>query len=111
MVAAHDTKLSINCRLHKVKDKTTTGLVLKDTGAEASVSPRYPNKLAVARAEKLRTKNGTEIHAYGHRYLIPDLGLIHKLRRGFTVAADLYPIIGADFLQPFALLVSARQGK
>ena len=79
---------------------------LIDTGAEISVLPpstddrRHPSS-----GLKLQAANGSAIRTYGERSVKVDLGLAKSFIWTFTIAEVSKPIIGADFLRHFGLLV------
>ena len=56
----------------------------------------------------LQAINNTSIATYGTRSLTLDLGLRRTFRWVFVVANVKYPILGADFLRHFSLLVDMR---
>ncbi|GBP26297.1 Retrovirus-related Pol polyprotein from transposon 412 [Eumeta japonica] len=55
--------------------------------------------------------NGTEIKTYGLKTLIVDLGLRRSFRWTFVIADVKQPILGADFLSHFKLLVDLSNRK
>ena len=57
----------------------------------------------------LQAVNGTPIAIFGTRSLTLNLGLRRTFRWVFTVADVKIPILGADFLQHYGLLVNLRQ--
>ncbi len=97
-------------RLFYVNDKGTNSSFLVDTGSEISAIPPYP-------AERLRSPDplllmaDTSIRTYGKRSLTLNLGLRRSFPWVFIVAGVQKPILGADFLQNFGLMVdmSRRQ--
>jgi cleavage and polyadenylation specificity factor subunit 1 len=79
---------------------------LVDTGSEVSVIPpstadrkRPRSKLA------LMAVNDTPIATYGQRSLTLNLGLRRSLPWVFTIADVQKPLLGADFLRNFGLMV------
>ena len=97
-------------RLFYVADKVTGIRFLVDTGSEVSVIPpsssdrRHPSdKFA------LTAVNNTSIATYGKRSLTLNLGLRRSFPWIFIVAEVQQPIIGADFLRNFGLIVNMRQ--
>ncbi|GBP00674.1 Retrovirus-related Pol polyprotein from transposon opus [Eumeta japonica] len=60
---------------------------------------------------KLFAANGSVINTYGESILSPSLGLRRTFSWKFIVADVNYPIIGADFLQHFGLLVDLKEKK
>ncbi|XP_036317749.1 uncharacterized protein LOC118732742, partial [Rhagoletis pomonella] len=85
---------------------------LVDTGAEVSVIPptaelrRHPNPKVF-----LYAANKTTIKIYGDRIMYLNLGLRRKFQWKFIVADVSQPIVGADFLAHFQLLVDLHQRK
>ena len=59
----------------------------------------------------LRAANGTPIPTYGQRSLTLDFGLRRTCRWIFTLADTPTPILGADFLRHFALLVDVGRNQ
>ncbi|KMQ82106.1 protease-like protein, partial [Lasius niger] len=79
---------------------------LVDTGADVSVTPlpdteksRQPSTM------QLFAANGTTIKTFGERLMKLDLGLRRVFHWPFIMAEVSQPIIGADFLREFGLLV------
>lgn len=60
---------------------------------------------------ELTAANGTIIPTYGYIHLLFNLGLRRDFRWKFIVADVPKPIIGADFLSFYNLLVDCRNGK
>jgi hypothetical protein len=97
-------------RLFYVTNRNSDLRFLVDTGAEASVIP-------AARTDRkhqqdgpvLQAVNGTPIATYGKRSLTLDLGLRHTFRWVFTIADIKAPILDANFLRYFSLLVGMRK--
>ena len=96
-------------RLFYVTDKTTGKRFLVDTGAEVSVIPPC-NTQRQTKVDTLvlQAVNNTSIGTYGKRSLTLDLGLRRTFRWIFVVANVQRPILGADFLRHFSLLVDMR---
>lgn len=83
---------------------------LIDTGADLSVIPYtlfhgYTKNQNI----QLSAANGSTISTYGSKLLEVDLGLRRKFRHEFILAAVNRPIIGADFLVVFGLLVDLKK--
>ena len=57
----------------------------------------------------LAAANGTRINTYGTKVLNIDFGLRRKFTFPFIIAAVNRPIVGADFLQQFGLLVDIQK--
>ena len=107
LVATGTTSLLLN-HLFFITDNNSAHRFLVDTGAKVSVMPptrtdrKHPqegcNLLAV---------NGSSIPTYEKRSLTLNLGL----RRVFIVANVQAPILGADFLRHFSLLVYIKHSR
>ena len=102
------TGLSSSCLLY-VTGKTTGMRFLVDTSAEVSVIPPcctgQPTK---ADNLILHAVNNTPIATYGKQSLTLDLGLRRTFRWIFIVTNIQHPILGANFLRHFSLLVDMR---
>ena len=94
-------------RLFYILDKTTGTRFLVDTGAEVSVLPPSESERRRQSADNftLQAVNNT---SYGTRSLTLDLGLRRTFRWVFVVANVKHPILGADFLRNFGLLVDMQ---
>ena len=111
-IAAVDSGNSASSHLFYVTDKETQLRFLVDTGSEVSVIPpsssdwkHIPDKLS------LTAVNSTAIPMYGKRLLNLNLGLRHPFAWVFIIADTRRPIIEADFLKYFRLLVKMRKCK
>ena len=91
----------------------TQGLrFLMDTGAEVSVlSPTRTERGRPRECLTLHAANGTSIATHGTRSLTLSLGLRRTFRWVFIVADVEQPILGADFLSHFNLLVALSLGR
>ncbi|KAL1448593.1 hypothetical protein WDU94_009822 [Cyamophila willieti] len=91
------------------RNKTSKVKYLIDTGADLCV---YPRSATSGRREKtdyvLSAANDTDIHTYGTLSLTLNLGLRRDFTWQFVVADVAKPIIGADFLAHYNLLVDIR---
>lgn len=90
-----------------VLDRKSGFNFLIDTGANVSVIP-VSSKFLTNNSHseyKLYAANGTEIKTFGLRTLILDFNLRRAFKWTFIVAAVKQPIIGADFLSHYRLLV------
>lgn len=90
-----------------VIDRKSRYRFLIDTGANISVIPRS-KKGSTTNEYKLYAANGSEIKTYGETTLILDVGLRRQYRWTFVVADVKQPILGADFLEKYNLLVDMR---
>ncbi len=96
-------------RLFYVTDRSTGLRFLVDTGAEVSLIPASPSDRRHRQAgPALQAANSTSIATYGFRSLTLDLRLRRSLPWLFTIADICSPILGADFLQHFQLLVDLK---
>ena len=93
-------------RLFYITDRPTGLRFLVDTGAQVSVvSPTPAQRKHQQDGFHLQAVNNTPIATYGNQSLTLDL----EPSDGFFVIADVqHPILGADFLQHFGLLVDLR---
>ena len=99
-------------RLFYVHDRTSGSQFLVETGAEVSIIP--PSSAERTRRQwnfSLLAANNTEIATYGVRSLTLNLGLRRPFRWPFIVANVKQPILGADFLSHFGLLVDMRHSR
>ncbi|CAL1681006.1 unnamed protein product [Lasius platythorax] len=80
-----------------------------DTGANISLILRNrAGKVKQSSNFHLFAANGSRINTYGSKLLTIDLGLRRAFRWNFCVADVQKPILGADFLKHYALLVDIR---
>ena len=100
------------CRLLHVTDRTNNVTFLVDTGAQVSVLPATrTDRLKKQEGRTLSAINGAAIETYGTRSLTLDLGLRRTFRWIFVIADVHKPLLGADFLHHFELLVDLTHGK
>ncbi|GBN34333.1 hypothetical protein AVEN_141352-1, partial [Araneus ventricosus] len=89
--------------------KTHTGFLI-DTGSDVSC---YPKSFLTKEIKKtdfvLYAANGTRITTFSTKLLSLDLGLRRTLQWPFIVVDVTKPIIGADFLQHFGLLIDLKK--
>lgn len=91
-----------------IKDRNGSGTYLIDTGASVSVVPALRhNKAKKTHATTLYAANGTPIRAYGYSVRTVNFG-IRSFKWNFYIAEVQHPIIGADFLAKYDLLVDIR---
>lgn len=103
-MAAHNGDLG--SRRLFIHDTTNNLYFLIDTGADLSVLPRQNFKhLIPDQHPRLTAANGSNIQTYGEKFLSVNLGLRRNFPHLFTIAAVNRPIIGADFLSKFGILV------
>ena len=84
---------------------------LVDTGAAVSVIPPSPSERTRKYSLTLEAANHTSISTYGSRSLTLNLGLRRTLHWVFIIADVRKPILGADFLHHFNLLVDVKNCK
>ena len=98
-------------RLFFVSDRTTHTRFLVDTGSEVSVIPPSRTDQHTSDTLTLTAVNNTPIRTYGKRSLTLNLGLRRSFPWIFIIADVQKPILGADFLRHFALLVDMQNHK
>lgn len=82
---------------------------LIDTGADLSVIPHTIFKVnKIDQNFSLSAANGSVINTYGSKLIEVDLGLRRKFTHHFVLASVNRPIIGADFLAKFNILVDIQ---
>lgn len=92
-----------------ITDPLTKYRFLIDTGADLSVLPnRYFGCLKRDTGWHLSAANGTIINTFGSKLLEVNLGLRRSYTHSFILASTDIPIIGADFLSKFNLLVDLK---
>ncbi|GFS70976.1 transposon Ty3-I Gag-Pol polyprotein [Nephila pilipes] len=95
-----------------LSDRTSRSKYLIDTGADVSVIPLTTASQHLPPAFlQLFAANGTVISTYGQQLVTLDLGLRRVFKWPFIIAAVSQPIIGADFLRHYGLLVDIRHGR
>nr|CUU99445.1 hypothetical transcript [Hymenolepis microstoma] len=96
-------------RLLYVLDRNSKRRFLVDTGSEVSVIPRSEEKRCLKpTGTPLLAANNSKVYTYGQKFLNLDLGLRREFPYVFLIADVKKPIIGADFLSTFRLLVNFR---
>ena len=98
----------IHSRLFYITDKCNSFRFLVDTGAEVSIIPPNSNDLKHPAPLILQAVNNTSIPTFGTRSLTLNLGLHRPFRWVFIIARVHTPILGADFLRHYGLLVDVR---
>lgn len=78
---------------------------LVDTGAALSVLPRRHSRAKTPADYKLYAANGTSISTYGEERRRLDLGLRRNFVWDLVIADVSQPILGADFLSHYNILV------
>jgi hypothetical protein len=108
---AADTCTTSTGRLF-ITDRTSKHRILLDTGSDLCA---FPRKLVPGRKERVNydlfAANGTTIPTYGWISLSLNLGLRRDFTWRFVVADVQNPIIGADLLAHFGLLVDCRNNR
>ncbi|GBN12075.1 hypothetical protein AVEN_7854-1 [Araneus ventricosus] len=96
-----------NSRLF-ITDLVTRYKFLVDSGAEVCCYPKKLTNFSVKQNLELYAANGSRISTYGTIKLELDFGLRRSFIWSFLVADVSDPIIGADFLERFELLIDIR---
>ena len=92
-------------RLH-IRDRKSELVYLIDTGSDVSLLPVNKKlKKKVPTSGILFATNDSRIHTYGEKKIAPNLNLRHEFPWNFQVAEVPYPIIGADFLAHYRLIL------
>ena len=102
---------TISGRLFRITDPLTKLKFLIDTGAAVSIIPRSSLDRLKAPEYTLQAVNGTPIATYGTRSLTLSLGLRQTFRWIFIIASVPQPILGADFLHHFHLILDVKNKK
>ncbi|GJQ65325.1 hypothetical protein Trydic_g7441 [Trypoxylus dichotomus] len=107
-LSAAVNEVAQSCRLF-VTDKNNNIRFLVDSGADISVLPYSKCGKHLKPAKRtLYAANGTEIRTYGEKLLNLDLSLRRAFHWPFVIADVSTPILGANFLSHFGLLVDIR---
>ena len=97
---------SISSRLLTIQDPVSRLIYLIDTGAEISVMPPRPEDRSHSPDNvQLQAANGSSNQTFGRRSVKVELDLAKPFTRNFTIAEVTKPILGADFLRYYGLLV------
>lgn len=95
-----------------ISDKKTSDCYLIDTGADISVvPPTQSEKNYKVPQSTLFAANGTKIAIYGEKRINLNLGLRRSYEWTFVIADVNQPIIGADFLRHYDLLVDMKRNR
>lgn len=92
-----------------IKDRKTKTQYLIDSGADFSVIP--PTNRNTPHQMLMYAANGSPIKCYGTKIISVDLGLRRQMTWEFVIADVTKPIIGADFLYEYDLLIDVRRKK
>lgn len=92
-----------------ISDIKSRTIFLIDTGADISVLPSSMFDIRQPSSRYLFAANGTRINTFGEKRLKLDLGLRRELEWQFIIADVKVPILGADFLAHFDLLVDVKR--
>ena len=111
LVATGTTGL-LPSQLFFITDNNSAYRFLVDTGAEVSMlPPTHTDRKHPQEGCNLLAVNGSSIITYGKRSLTLNLGLRKAFRWIFIVANVQEPILGADFLRHFSLLVDIKHSR
>lgn len=80
-----------------------------DTGSDVSCWPQVRPRIKNATNFVLSAANGSSIKTYGSKVFSINLGLRRDFKWSFIIADVSKPIIGADFLQHFGLIVDIKR--
>lgn len=111
MLAASNEAKTQKSRLLFVYDRDLRLKFLVDTGAELSVIPPSHQEKQRQHVRTLQAANQSNIATYGEKLLTLTLGLRRNFPWIFTIADTKHPILGADFLTHYNLLVDVKQQK
>lgn len=91
-------------------DRTANKRFLVDTGSDLSIIPATSKDRKSSSSQwQLHAANGTVIKTFGHRFVTTDMGLRRKFSWNFIIADVSTPIIGADFLAHFGIIVDLKR--
>lgn len=109
-VNATDHRINNYSRRLFILDKNNNLEFLIDSGADVSVLPHtyYINDNQKA-DHNLSAANGSVINTYGIKLLNVDLGLRRQFIHSFILANVNRPLIGADFLSKFGLIIDLKR--
>jgi len=90
-------------------DKTSGRQFLIDTGADVSVIPAPITGRRMPSNFQLSAANSSKINTFGRKVLTLNLGLRRNFTWSFIIADVVKPILGADFLSHYGLLVDVSK--
>lgn len=96
------------CNRLIISDKASKIYFLVDTGADVSLVPRRLVSHCQPSSFKLFAANGSKINTYGSKTLALNLGLRRDFKWRFCIADVQRPILGADFLSHYGILVDLK---
>ena len=103
---------SSHSRLFYITDTISNYRFLIDTGTEVSVLPATSAEHRQQQADfSLVAVNGASIPTFGKRSVTLNLGLRRTFRWVFVIANVHIPIIGADFLRHYSLLMDMTNSR
>lgn len=103
-----NNRIILENRLH-IYDNSTKSKFLIDSGSVVSVIPPSLVKAKLCPSKvKLLAANHSEITTYGHFVFKLDLGLRREFKWLFVIADVQSPIIGADFLINYNLIIDLK---
>ncbi|XP_008481930.1 uncharacterized protein LOC103518629, partial [Diaphorina citri] len=76
--------------------------------ADISLVPPTPQERRNKQSLELFAANGSRINTYGQRLLQLNIGLRRTYPFAFTIAEVMSPIIGADFLREYGIMVDIK---
>lgn len=96
-----------------IKDDATKLEFLIDSGSDVCAIPhsKFKSIFNTGSEQSLSAANGSGINIYGSRVLKPSLGFNKSFPHTFLIASVTKPIIGADFLAKYGLLVDLKNKK
>lgn len=107
IAATHDSSIQQSWRLF-IRDAATGYTFLIDSGADVSTLPARIADKKHKTEHYLYAANGTPIPTYGERTLNLNLGLHRNFRHNFVIADITWPLLGANFLARFGLLLDLQ---
>ena len=97
-------------RLH-MRDRISGKSFLIDTGADISLVPANPKACGKPSSLRLFAANNSLINTYGESMLTLNLGIRRLIRWSFRIADVPHPIIGADLLSHYGLLIDLKRNR